>query len=120
MEYGGWLRSSRSPGAPRRLRLQSPATLEPIGEIEVQGAEAARSAVEAARKAQPAWAASTFDDRARGMPRALRILLDRQEEFIEVVLKETGKTRSEPLYPVAVAARRIPVTSHPLQHPVAT
>jgi succinate-semialdehyde dehydrogenase/glutarate-semialdehyde dehydrogenase len=85
------------PGARRRLALANPATLEPIGEIEVQTADDAKAAVEAARKAQPDWAALSFDDRARVMRRALQILLDRQDEFIEVVLRETGKTRSEAL-----------------------
>jgi acyl-CoA reductase-like NAD-dependent aldehyde dehydrogenase len=67
------------PGARRRLSLASPATLEPIGEIEVSNADDVRSAVEAARKAQPDWAARSFEDRSRVMGRVLQILLDRQE-----------------------------------------
>ncbi len=85
------------PGARRRLSLANPATLEPIGEIEVQTEDDAKAAVEIARKAQREWGAISFDDRARVMQRALRILLDRQDEFIDVVLSETGKTRSEAL-----------------------
>jgi succinate-semialdehyde dehydrogenase/glutarate-semialdehyde dehydrogenase len=85
------------PGARRRLSLASPATLEPIGEIEVSNADDVRSAVEAARKAQPDWAARSFEDRSRVMGRVLQILLDRQDAFVEVVLRETGKARSEAL-----------------------
>jgi acyl-CoA reductase-like NAD-dependent aldehyde dehydrogenase len=85
------------PGARRRLALANPATLEPIGEIEVQTADDAKAAVESARKAQPDWASLPFDDRTRVMNRALQILLNRQDEFIDVVLSETGKTRSEAL-----------------------
>jgi len=85
------------PGARRRLALANPATLEPIGEIEVRTAEDVRAAVETARKAQLDWSALSFDDRARVMRRVLQILLERQDEFIDVVLAETGKTRGEAL-----------------------
>ena len=91
-------------GARRRLRISSPVTREPIGEIEVQTAEDVRAAMEIARKAQPEWAALSFEERARYLTRALRILIDRHEEFIDVVLRETGKTRLEALYMEIVAS----------------
>ncbi|MBW2241910.1 MAG: aldehyde dehydrogenase family protein [Deltaproteobacteria bacterium] len=86
-----------APGARRRLALANPATLEPIGEIEVQAADDVRAAVMKARETQPEWAASSFDMRATVIRRALRILLDRQDEFIDLILSETGKARSEAL-----------------------
>ena len=85
------------PGVRRRLALANPATLEPVGEIEVQNADDVQSALELARKAQPDWAALSFDDRARVMRRALQVMLDRQDDFIDVVVSETGKTRTEAL-----------------------
>jgi succinate-semialdehyde dehydrogenase/glutarate-semialdehyde dehydrogenase len=84
-----------APGARRRLRLSSPVTLEPIGEIEVQTAEDVKSAVEVARKAQPAWGALPFEARARCMMKALGVLLERQDEIVDVVVRESGKPRSE-------------------------
>jgi succinate-semialdehyde dehydrogenase/glutarate-semialdehyde dehydrogenase len=86
-----------APGERRRLRLANPATLAPLGEIEVQNAADVRAAVEAARKAQPAWAALSFAERARFMWRALDVLIERQDAFIEVVRGETGKPRHEAL-----------------------
>ena len=86
-----------APGKRRRLALASPVDFKPIGEIEVQNAADVRAAVERARKAQPAWAALSFDERARVMRRVLQLLLERQEECIDVVLRETGKARSEAL-----------------------
>ena len=59
----------------RRLSLSNPATLEPLGEIEVQSAVEVRAAVSRARKAQPEWAALSFDRRAGSLWRALAILL---------------------------------------------
>jgi len=84
-----------SDGARRRLGLASPATLEPIGEIEVQNADDVGAAVERARKEQPAWAALPIDERARVMRRGLQVLLERQDEFIEVLVRESGKPRAE-------------------------
>lgn len=80
---------------PRRLRLRSTVTNEPIGEIEVQAADAVRAAVERARKAQPEWAALSVDRRASYLRRLLKILLERQEDVIATVVRETGKTRTE-------------------------
>jgi len=84
-------------GGRKRLSLASPATLEPIGEIEVQTADDVRAALETARKAQPAWAALSFKERGAYMLRALDILLRNQSEYIDVILKETPKTKNEAL-----------------------
>ncbi|MAI79062.1 MAG: aldehyde dehydrogenase [Deltaproteobacteria bacterium] len=81
----------------RRLALASPATLEPIGEIEVQTSADVAAAVERARKAQPDWAGLSVSERARYLARALQILLARQDEIIETVISETGKPRTEAL-----------------------
>jgi succinate-semialdehyde dehydrogenase/glutarate-semialdehyde dehydrogenase len=83
------------PGGRRRLALANPATREPIGEIEVQNARDVASALGAARKAQPEWAARSVDERASYLTRAVRKLIERQEEFIDVLLRESGKPRAE-------------------------
>jgi succinate-semialdehyde dehydrogenase/glutarate-semialdehyde dehydrogenase len=84
-------------GARRRLRLSSPATLEPIDEIEVQNAADVREALERARKAQPEWAALPVEERVRYLERALKLVIERQDDIIECVLRETGKARGEAL-----------------------
>ncbi len=96
--------STSAPGARRRLRLRSPATLDPIGEIEVQNPEDVRAAVERARKVQPGWAALSFDERARYLTRAVRVLLERQDDYLDVIVRETGKPRTEALAVEILAA----------------
>jgi len=81
----------------RRLRLASPATLEPIDEIEVADADDVRAALEVARKAQPAWAALPVAERAGVMRRALELLLERMDAHLEVVQRESGKPRTDAL-----------------------
>ena len=86
-----------TPGARRRLRLSSPATLAFLEELEVDGAEQVHAAVERARKAQGEWAERGFAERGRVLQRALRVLLSREREFVERIVAETGKPAGEVL-----------------------
>jgi len=79
----------------RRLRLASPASFEPLGEIEVANAADVAGAVERARKLQPEWARTSFRERQRVIERAVRLLVERQDEFLDVIVSETGKPREE-------------------------
>ncbi len=81
----------------RRLRLSSPATLVAIGDFEVQNAADVAASVERARKAQPGWAALSFEERGGILERAVRVILDRQDELLDVIVAETGKPRMEAL-----------------------
>ena len=79
----------------RRYRVSSPVDLEPIGEFDAAGRDEVFAAVERARKAQASWAGLSFKERAGYMWRLLDQLVERQDEIVDLVLKETGKARSE-------------------------
>ena len=79
----------------RRLQLKSPVTLEPIGELVCANAEDVAAAISKARVAQKAWSATSMKHRAEVVERALRIVIERQDEIIETVVKETGKARTD-------------------------
>jgi len=79
----------------RHLQLRSPVTLEPTGELVCANAVDVANAIAKARAAQPAWAATSMKQRAAIVERALQIVLAQQDEIIEVVLKETGKARTD-------------------------
>jgi len=85
------------PGERRRLRLASPATRETLYEIEVQNADDVAQALEGARKAQPSWSALSVNDRGRYLLRALDTLVEKQDEFVEVIQRESGKSRGDAL-----------------------
>ncbi|HEY8090387.1 MAG TPA: succinic semialdehyde dehydrogenase [Polyangiaceae bacterium] len=82
-------------GGRRRMRLASPATGQPIGDVQVTTADEVRAAVTRARRAQPAWEALGFPGRAAVFQRALGILLRKQEEMMDVIIRETGRSRFE-------------------------
>jgi len=84
-----------SEGGLRRYRVQSPVTLESIGEFEVTPPEEVRAAVERARKAQRSWARLSFDERAEYLWRLIDVIVERQDEIVDLVIRETGKPRNE-------------------------
>ncbi|MGB1139309.1 MAG: aldehyde dehydrogenase family protein [Halioglobus sp.] len=79
----------------RHLQLKSPVSLEPIGELVCANTEDVQAAIARARAAQPAWAATPMKDRAAIIYRALEIVLERQDEIIETVVRETGKAPTD-------------------------
>jgi acyl-CoA reductase-like NAD-dependent aldehyde dehydrogenase len=93
-----------TPGSRRRLRMSNPATLAPLGEIEIATPADVRGAVERARKAQPAWAALSYADRGRYLERAARQLAARQDEFVAAIVAETGKPELEALTTEVITA----------------
>ncbi len=90
--------------APRKLRISNPATLEEIGVITVTDAEATKAAVRRAREAQREWAQRPIKERCRLMYRALDVLMKNQDEYMELIIKETGRGRAETLMMEILAA----------------
>ncbi len=81
----------------RRLSLKSPTNLKLIGEIEVNTKQDVQDALKRARVAQRAWGRLTVEQRVRYMENALSILLERQDEFVQVIMEESGKAQTEAL-----------------------
>ncbi len=84
-------------GTRRRLLLASPATGEPLHEITVANSDDVRAALERARKAQPAWEGLGVEGRVRFLRRALDLLVAKQDEFVDLIVRESGKPRTEAL-----------------------
>jgi acyl-CoA reductase-like NAD-dependent aldehyde dehydrogenase len=86
------------PGEPRRrLSIRSPLDDQPIGEVRVTTAAEVAELVRKARAAQPAWAALPVERRARVARRALEILVEKKERFVDVIVRDTGRSRMETL-----------------------
>jgi succinate-semialdehyde dehydrogenase/glutarate-semialdehyde dehydrogenase len=79
----------------RRYDIKNPISLESIGVFEAATATEVKAAVVRARKVQAEWATRSFAERAKVLWRWVDVIVERQDEIIELVLKETGKTRNE-------------------------
>ncbi len=70
----------------RVLQLRSPIDLKPSGTLVCANREEVESAVARARKAQPAWAALSYEQRGEYMQRVLKIVLDKQDHLVDYLL----------------------------------
>ena len=97
--------SSREAG---ELRTTSPMTGAPLGVLPLSSARDVVAAVEAARRAQRAWAATPVAERAAVLLRFHDLVLERQGGLLDLVQLESGKTRGhayEEVADCAIAAR---------------
>ena len=81
----------------REIVSVNPATLEELARFSVASAAEVNAAVMRARAAQPAWAALSYNNRARYIRKVRRALYDRQNEIIQILSDETGKPQFEAL-----------------------
>ncbi len=81
--------------ASERMPSFNPATGERLGEVPVAGPAEVEAAVQAARRAQPAWAALAGAERARILRRAAGILRERNDELALLETRDTGKPIQE-------------------------
>ena len=81
--------------ASERMPSFNPATGERLGEVPVAGPAEVEAAVQAARRAQPAWAALPGAERARILRRAAEILRSRNDELAVLETRDTGKPIQE-------------------------
>jgi acyl-CoA reductase-like NAD-dependent aldehyde dehydrogenase len=79
----------------RQYVVKSPVTLERIGDFECASVEEVQAAVMRARKAQSEWAQRSFEERAEVLWRLVDQFVARQDDIVDLVVKETGKPRNE-------------------------
>ena len=92
-EYGHYINGKHVPGTSGRFAdIYNPATGEMQAKVALATVEELNAAVEAAAKAQPAWAATNPQRRARVMMRFGALINEHMEELAELVSLEHGKT----------------------------
>ena len=75
----------------------NPATGETLGEVPDMGAADVRAAVDKARTAHHAWAQLPIEARCKRVLKFAEVLMARAEEVIDILVRESGKTRQEAL-----------------------
>lgn len=86
-----------SPAVLEKLAPRDPASLEPLGEVDVTPPEAVPAALGRARRAFEEWSARPVSERAGFLRRAARRLGERAEEIARLVSRSTGKPLVEAL-----------------------
>ena len=80
-----------------RFMTFNPATGEPLAEIAIADEVAVRAAVAAARKAQPAWAATPLDERIRILRAFRKTMMKRADWLTGLIASEQGRPPVEAL-----------------------
>lgn len=76
-----------------RIAVDMPFTGEALGEVPRCKPEDVRAAFERAWKAQPEWAATPLDERVKPFLRYHDLLIERQDEVLDLIQLECGKSR---------------------------
>lgn len=76
------------------------ATGQEMGQFAVGGASDVDRAVVAAHRAQPAWAAASYEERAGLLRRVERLVEERADEIADIIVRETGAIRGKAGYEV--------------------
>ena len=93
-----------TPVAERELEVRNPATGERIGSVPIATPEEVQAAVARARVAQIRWARQSVTERAALLRRYHDLVLDRADDILDTIQKESGKARRDALLDVLSVA----------------
>ncbi len=86
------------------MEVIAPHTGEPLASVPAAGDADVDLAFTRARAAQPAWAARSFGERGQVLRRLSQLVLRRQDEILDIMQMETGKSRAHAYEEVADTA----------------
>ena len=92
LSIGGEWRAASDGGT---IDVLDPATAQPIATVASGTADDARSAVDSAAAAGPAWAATSPQERSELLRRAFELMTDRSDQLAELIVAEMGKPLPE-------------------------
>ena len=84
-------------GGRREYRVINPATLEYLYTIACESQDGVDAAVARARKAQAIWAGQPLETRISQVKQLRTVILDRQDDIIDTVIRESGKAPQDAL-----------------------
>jgi succinate-semialdehyde dehydrogenase/glutarate-semialdehyde dehydrogenase len=87
-----------------RMPVEDPALAEPIATVANADIPDAMAALDAAERAQPAWAERPPRERAEVLRRAFTLMTERHEQLAELIVRENGKALSDARSEVTYAA----------------
>lgn len=97
---GGW----RKAASAERIQVLDPATGDVFAEVASAGVEDGLSAVASAADALAAWSKTPPRERGEVLRRTFEIMMQRQQELAELIVRENGKALSDAVGEVRYAA----------------
>lgn len=75
--------------------VYNPSTGEVIAQVPLASREEVKQAIQIAKTAFPAWKKTSIGKRVEVLHRFRQLLIDRQDELIQVICEESGKTKED-------------------------
>src|SRR4051794_36113051 len=91
--------STNGSGDGQTIAVDNPATGRTIARVADMSADQVAEMVARAREAQGAWAARSFEDRARLMYELRTWLIANRDRMLDTIVSETGKAREDAFVP---------------------
>jgi succinate-semialdehyde dehydrogenase/glutarate-semialdehyde dehydrogenase len=88
-----------------QLEIRNPVTGELVGTVPVATRDSVRAAVTTARSAQPDWQRAGLGSRREVIRRFVRLLDENEDEILDTLQGETGKTRRDALSELLTVVR---------------
>jgi benzaldehyde dehydrogenase (NAD) len=104
--------------APSSIPVREPATGMELGIAGAGTAELAVELTEQAAEAQPEWAETPPDERARILRQAARVIEDNSREIMSWIIRETGGVTAKASFEVGVAAGELYHSAALLTQPI--
>ena len=104
--------------APVMLAVREPATGQQLGTAGAGTPELAVELTELAAAAQPQWAATAPDERARILRQAARVAEENSQEIMNWIIRETGGVTAKAGYEVAMATGELYYSAALLTQPI--
>ena len=109
---GGWVE------APAEIETVEPATGEVLGRAGGGDAEAIARAAKAAAAAQPAWAATPFNERVAVIRRAAELMERHRAELVGWLIRESGSIGGKAAVEVTASIGQLDMAASLLSHPL--
>lgn len=100
-----------------RHAVVNPASGEVLYELNLATADDVDAAVDAAGKAQVAWAALPFDQRAAVLRKAATLLIERKAEFVDWTVRESGSIPAKAEWEVSASFEQLHFSAGLIGHP---
>src|SRR4051812_34129731 len=109
---GGWV------DAPAEIETVEPATGDLLGRAGGGDAATVARAAKAAAAAQPAWAATPFSERVRGIRRAAELMGLHRAELVGWLIRESGSIGGKAAVEVSASIGQLDMAASLISHPL--
>ena len=98
----------QDPATPGFIQCYDPATAQKIGTVPIVTPTQVQERVDKAKRAQKAWATSSFEQRRHVLRIMLKFILEHQQDIVRLAVRDSGKTELGASFGTCVTSEPMP------------